>query len=688
MNRDAYWQSHSKHSSFALSTLYKQWGRPLPPDLQKAAQENEQHIPELFLADVQDARNGLSQTNTPVLSDPHSMQTIHYRGGSLVPRAARTGGLIVIMPSGAGKSRLLGRGICYTDLMQGVGTVVIDSVGATIDNCLDKVLYLSQDKQRAVVDRIRYCNMSGEQLDNGDLLITPWPMLAKRHQEESSYRVSQRIVDLIARTDRRLADASIQGLKRLTHLFTPVAIILQELQLPISYAEDLLTHPAQWLDVVSRLAQGNTTNSLTQAITALRDFSALPEKVREERSEPLRTRLGMLKFDDVARAMFATTRPPLIDWEHVAAEGLSVYIDLRAPEADATKELKLFWVWRALHHNWGSNTRSGSRIMNKPPLLVVACNFGAKPVWSSLRDFIRSRESAGHDLPPFSLVIDELAFFVLGKNLNAETISRDFRELIQVRKRNANIWLTLATQNQEDLPETLRTACLQIASQLYGSVHDADSAYALAKRWYTANPKKIKEQRMGYKEVPPTAAAIPQLRFQHVMDNYTEYAVPSEVKHTTFYTLDEQHYEQSRKFINQTKGHALFAQSRSEGHIPTELLPISINNFDRGPDGKLRYVNRQNVEEFRRRLMQRDGIPVSVSLAELERTAVPPAPVQALGGSDEQPSEENGRNRQQHPSPPRRDEQGAYQDQAPTPNGQNSHGGGNRFGQLSPDAFL
>ena len=38
----------------------------------------------------------------------------------------------------------------------------------------------------------------------------------------------------------------------------------------------------------------------------------------------------------------------------------------------------------ALHHNWGSNTRNGSGVMNKPPLLVVACNFDAKPPILSL----------------------------------------------------------------------------------------------------------------------------------------------------------------------------------------------------------------------------------------------------------------------------------------------------------------
>src|SRR4051812_3603110 len=38
------------------------------------------------------------------------------------------------------------------------------------------------------------------------------------------------------------------------------------------------------------------------------------------------------------------------------------------------------WVELALHQKSGSDTRGGRSALNKPPLLVVACNFGAKPV--------------------------------------------------------------------------------------------------------------------------------------------------------------------------------------------------------------------------------------------------------------------------------------------------------------------
>ena len=567
------------------------------------------------------------ESGAPVLSDPNSIPAIHYRGGNLVPRSARPGGLIVFMPSGGGKSRLQGRGICYTDLMQGIGTVVCDAVGGTIDNCLDKVLYLSQDKQPEVLDRIRYCNMAGEQLESGETLVTSWPMLAKRNSQESYNRVAQRIVDLIARTDRRLANATIQGLKRLAHLLVPVLILLQERQLPISTADDLLRNPKEWEAEVARIGEENPR--LKESVSEFLHFCTLSERVREERSEPLRNRLGMLKFDDVQRAMFATQRPPLIDWEEVAAKGLTVFIDLRDETSDQDRELKLFWVW------------------------------------NSLRDYIRSRGSSGHDHPPLSLIIDELSFFVNGTNLNTDVIIEDFRELIQVRKRNANIWLTLATQNQEDLPETLRRACLQIASQLYGSVQDVEIAKELAERWYKADPKKIKDQTRGFKSMPPPPTMLPsRSRGEWEMEGHT-----LEVKNTTFYTLDEQHYEHSRRFVEQHKGYGLFAQSQFEGHIPRELLPINLNALDLGKNGKPKYVNDQMVTEFRRRLMKRDGVPVSQVLTELDPVTEEAAP-SLLTDEGEMPREaaHDGRYQQQPPPPP------------PSANGQPESG--DRFGDL------
>src|SRR4051812_37199830 len=130
------------------------------------------------------------------------------RRGAFVPDDARSGGLFIVGPSGWGKSRLLGRSICHQDALRRIGTVVLDVVGGTIDNALDKVFYLPKKEQLELGARIRYCNVAGERAEDGRQYVPAFPMLAPRRPEESLYETSQRLIDLIAKTDRALASAS------------------------------------------------------------------------------------------------------------------------------------------------------------------------------------------------------------------------------------------------------------------------------------------------------------------------------------------------------------------------------------------------------------------------------------------------------------------------------------------------
>src|SRR5215204_7706613 len=93
---------------------------------------------------------------------------------------ARTGGMLLAAPTGWGKSRFLGA-LCYQDLLRGIGTVVLDAVGGTIDNCLNKLLYLSQVDQVALSEKVIYCNMAGHRVGDSayDTYVTAWPMLYK-----------------------------------------------------------------------------------------------------------------------------------------------------------------------------------------------------------------------------------------------------------------------------------------------------------------------------------------------------------------------------------------------------------------------------------------------------------------------------------------------------------------------------
>src|SRR5215217_8193291 len=355
------------------------------------------------------ARGDRGGTRPPLVLPSHLMDE-----SVLLSDEARTGGMFLMAPTGWGKSRFLGAQ-CYQDLLRGVGTVVLDAVGGTIDNLLNKLLYLPEEEQKELAEKIVYCNMAGYRVGESsfDTYVTTWPMLYKLDEKETLDVTSQRIVDLISKTNKALASASIQGLPRVEAILTSTFQILAAHNLPISCAIDLLQNPKVWRGKIEEAARLNP--EVLRARNRLLDFTEQPERTRQSQSEVILNRLQRIEFDVVAEAMFSAPAP-LVDFEDVVDNGKCVLIDLRYEKSDKARELKLFWVWGVLY------------------------------------EFIKSREANGRSRPPLSVVIDELSYFVRGNSINRGVITEEFRQLMQVYKRNSNIWFTAATQEIGEIP--------------------------------------------------------------------------------------------------------------------------------------------------------------------------------------------------------------------------------------------
>ena len=204
-------------------------------------------------------------------------------------------------------------------------------------------------------------------------------------------------------------------------------------------------------------------------------------------------------------------------------------IGLRYEKSDKARELKLFWVW------------------------------------GSIYEFIKSREANGRERPPLSLVIDELSYFVRGNSINRGVITEEFRQLMQVYKRNSNIWFTAATQEVGELPSQLARACLKTATHMYGAIDNPDFAKKLVRR-----------RRWG---------PDPSFRFTEPEGLQIEYA---------------------QKLQELKKGQWLVGVSPDEGELPTHLELIETTHVDDGM-----FVNKDLVDKLKRYLMERDGVKVS-----------------------------------------------------------------------------
>src|SRR5829696_7401236 len=257
------------------------------------------------------ARGDRGGTRPPLVLPSHLMDE-----SVLLSDEARTGGMFLMAPTGWGKSRFLGAQ-CHQDLLRGVGTVVLDAVGGTIDNCLNKLLYLPEEEQKELAEKIVYCNMAGYRVGETayDTYVTAWPMLYKLDEKETLDVTSQRIVDLISKTNKALASASIQGLPRVEAILTSTLQILAAHNLPISCAIDFLQNPERWRSRIEEAARLHP-EVIRARNRLINDFLHLPRKQQQSQAEVILNRLQRIEFDAVAEAMFSAPKP-LVDWDDV-----------------------------------------------------------------------------------------------------------------------------------------------------------------------------------------------------------------------------------------------------------------------------------------------------------------------------------------------------------------------------------
>jgi hypothetical protein len=463
--------------------------------------------------------------------------------------AGRSMGTLCCATRGTGKSRLLGRALVFQDIVRGVPTVVLDPVGGLIDNAIDKLTRLPEAAQRALWPRVRYVNMAGEAGR-----VVPWPIYSRAAADESLFSIAQRFVDVIRRADPALATASIQGFNRLAPLASAAGIVLSGLGLGITEAEDLLANVDGWqgrlAEVVARFPEA------APAVSHLQYFGRLSASERAQRAEPLANKLSLFRFDPLMRATFGASGGG-IDWAEVAQKRLAVLVDFRGEYDLARLQFKLLWVFY------------------------------------SLLDYIKRRGPGRHKVP-FSLVIDELSYLVGSGSLNADILTADFEELINRIARNHGVWLTLALQEQYQIPERLLATLLSMGNQIYGSTSDLEAAKRLALRFGGIDPFRVKRFEPVYSTVDGRTTVID--------------------RRPVDFNLEEQTLLGAQPFMQLPRFHFLVGASPQEGKLPTQLTHVSTERLDQGV-----YVNEPLVAEARRRLMERDGVVIQHILKEIEQ---------------------------------------------------------------------
>src|SRR5918999_44792 len=252
--------------------------------------------------------------------------------------SARLMALYVLAASRTGKSRLLGRGIVWSDYFFEIPQIVIDPTGiGTIDNFLDKLItrlqYVPKSQAKRFLRRIKYVNMA-----------------------------------------------------------SPDYIVLSALGLPITRAENLLRHPEEWQNT-GKFAEAVRRNPEAAPSVAFFQEEFIPARPADRRRylNPYFEKIFTFSLDVNLRCQFGALKPGL-DWEEVETEGLTVLLDFRDETDPEMRRLKLLWVTSSLFEH---GKRRGRR---EHPLAITIAEFsamaakvtaGTNPLAQMLDEFIQ-----------------------------------------------------------------------------------------------------------------------------------------------------------------------------------------------------------------------------------------------------------------------------------------------------------
>jgi hypothetical protein len=440
-----------------------------------------------------------------------------------LPDAARGMGICVVSTRGTGKSTILGRVIAFSDffrptLADCVPVVIIDPVGGTTDNFLDKIGQQDLGTRTKLWERVRY-----HRIDGLGGRVVPWPIFAEAFAGERYSSRAQRLVEVIARCDPELRTRPMLGLNALSPIAKAAGIVLCALGLGVTEMQSLVSDPNAWEDRL-RLVEPD----YPEAVARLRALGQLTTRDRDMQTSSLQAKLSHFELDGNYRAMFGATTGG-INWAEVFEKKLAVLLDFRDIQ---DRELKRFCLLWAYH---------------------------------SFMTYLKHR-GQGYGDEPVSFIVDELSYMVGSKD--DELLTEDINELVNQISRSHGIWFTLATQELFQLPPQIADTVLSAGTIILGQTADPKAAEKIARRFCPYEPYKIKKEEKKFGTVSRGAGVWKE-----------SYPVETGVQ-TTEYTMAEQINQNAQTLLELKQGHFLIGQSRREGELPTRLQPFTTSYLD------------------------------------------------------------------------------------------------------------
>lgn len=364
-----------------------------------------------------------------------------------LPDGARAMGVYLLAGKGSGKSRLMGRVMCFQDHLKHRAQLILDPNGPTIDNLLDRCARLPAPDREAVLARIHYVDMSGK---SG--YVVPWPLYSRK-PGESLYETAQRFLEVLKRLDPALTTASVEGFNALAEVGTNAGMVLAALGWQVTEASALITAPLQFAQQLKWVAS-EYPEAAPAAAYFLEVLPSLKPAEKDRKVGAFLRKLAAFTLDPVLRAMVGTSENG-IDWQRAVERGETVLLDFRHVLDLERRRFLMLWCFQ------------------------------------SFLSFVKRRGAGRH--APVGLVVDELtALYNFDAQAGSSIFAADLDELINVLARNYKVWLTLANQELFQVDLKTRKTLLGMGTKIIGVTSDSEAALTLAKEFFPYDPTRIR----------------------------------------------------------------------------------------------------------------------------------------------------------------------------------------------------
>jgi hypothetical protein len=509
-------------------------------------------------------------------------------------------GIYLLAGRGTGKSRMLGRKIAMQDFLAGFPQVIFDPVGATIDNFLDKVMWLLHDLPQLepdpVWERIIYVDMSGK-----DGAVVPFPLYYQLGTERSLLEIAERYLQTIIKSNPDLFHAQVLGWPPLHRIGDYSGIVLAALGYQITEAEDLLDNPEEWETAGLFAKAEQVSPEAKRAVAYFRNtYIPMREADRARLTTPFLDKIFTFSLDDTFRAMFGAKEPG-IKWDDVVQRKQTILLDFRREQDEEMRRFKMLWAFDYLY-SW-----------------------------------IKTR--GRRDDNPFGVIVDEFAHMTQKVAGGTNPLAQDLDEFINVYMRQHTIWFTAAHQELYQIDEQLRNTMLSLGTYILGATSSIESARMLADALFSRNPWRVKH----YRKVWMGGGSL----HGRPLDPYVVDYEPE------FMPLEEQTELFAQRIKNLGRFQFLLRPAIAEGHIGSAVVPLSIRHEDIDKEtGQYQFPESNLIQRLRLALAKHSGIPIAKLLKEQENRVPQVLPAQPARLMPSQPRQlrpqPNGHRTQQH----------------------------------------